>query len=37
MATVEVEALLTLLADMEREELVLLMREWQEAERRGRL
>ena len=33
----EIEALLRLLADMEHEELELLMREWREAEREGRL
>jgi hypothetical protein len=37
MTTAEVEALLRLLAEMEREELVLLMRERREAEREGRL
>jgi hypothetical protein len=37
MTTAEVEALLRLLADMEREELALLMRERREAEREGRL
>ena len=37
MITAEVEALLHLLADLEREELVLLMRERLEAEREGRL
>ena len=33
----EIEALLRLFADMEREELELLMRERREAERQGRL
>jgi hypothetical protein len=37
MTTAEVEALLRLLADMEREELELLMREQLEAEWKGRL
>jgi hypothetical protein len=37
MTTAEVEALLRLQADMEREELALLMRERMEAEREGRL
>jgi len=33
----EVQALLRLLAEFEREEMVLLMREWHEAERSGLL
>ena len=37
MTTAEVEAMLRLLADMEREEMELLMRERREAERLGRL
>ena len=37
MTTAEVEALLRLLAEMEREELELLMQERREAERKGRL
>ena len=37
MTTAEVEALLRLLADMERAELELLIRERREAERQGRL
>jgi hypothetical protein len=36
MTTAEVEALLRLLAEMEREEMELLMRERREAEREGR-
>jgi hypothetical protein len=36
MTKAEVEALLRLLAEFEREELVLLMRERMEAERKGR-
>jgi hypothetical protein len=37
MTTAEVEALLRLLAEMEREEMALLMRKMREAEREGRL
>jgi len=35
--TAEVEALLRLLADMQREELDLVIQEWREAEQEGRL
>jgi hypothetical protein len=37
MSIAEVEALLRLLADWERQELALLMLEWREAERQGRM